>query len=471
MTSWRARGGAVAAIGALSVMALGGAGFVRQRERTVASARLFDHVYRLVSARYVDSIPADDLYRKTARGVVHELHDPFTALFSPGEFTHFAQSMQGDYVGVGIQVTLDARGVVIQRVFAGTPAETAGLREGDRLVRVGALDVRGWTASEVAEELSGALGTPVTLTVRRDDDAQPIRVSLTRTKLHLPVVPYTLLLHGTVGYIPLFQFSEHAGTALAAAVAEVTRCGATKVIIDLRGDPGGLLQEAVDVSSLFLPQGDTVVTLRGRVAVAPYRVTRRPLYPTLPIVLLVDGSTASAAEIVAGALQEHDRALVLGTPTYGKGVAQETFVLDDGYALRLTTDQWYTPKGRLIQRARTLLDNGTVVELYPDSLESALPSPDRPTIRSDAGRVIYGGGGIIPDLIVRPDTDRRVHPNEGLLRAAVLTRQGVTGLPLGDSASVRTYLQEDRQLWEAVTLLERTSTQQTLFEGAATAHR
>jgi carboxyl-terminal processing protease len=208
-----------------------------------------------------------------------------------------------------------------------------------------------------------------------------------------------------VGYIPLQQFNETATQEVNDAVNAVVKAGATRLVFDMRGNPGGFLDQAISTSNLFLPQGQSILSVRGRTGeVQAYSATDAPLQPKIPMIVLLDGHTASASEIVAGSLQDHDRALIMGTTSFGKGLVQSLFKLDGGYALKMTTAKWYTPSGRSIQKERKLLPDGEFVEVMPDSMETDSARRARPKYKSDAGRIVYGGGGITPDIIVKPDT-------------------------------------------------------------------
>ena len=439
-----------AALLAIVLLPLTGTAFLHQPRMVVQRARLFDQVLHLVSERYVDSVSTDTLYEKAALGVIKELHDPFSSFFTPSEFTRFNNTMLSHYAGLGIQIAADPTGIFVQRVFPNTPAAASGVLTGDQIVAVDTFSTVGWSVQEVSDKIQGLLGTPLTMTVLHTGQQQPVVMRLERSIVNIPTVPYALVMDETVGYIPLLQFGDRAETELANAIADVVRRGATSLIIDLRGDPGGLLQQAVDVSSLFLPLGTPVVTLHSRVGNTVYHVMTTPAQPNIPLVLLVDGHTASASEIVAGALQDHDRALVIGVPTFGKGVAQELFTVDGGYVLRLTSAKWYTPNGRLIHRDRTMLENGKVVELHPDSFPGDLSGRGRPMFSSDAGRLLYGGGGIMPDLIVANDD---------------MAHADMPG-PSLDSTAARRSLGRDRPLQQAITLLKESVNQKTLFGGA-----
>jgi carboxyl-terminal processing protease len=213
------------------------------------------------------------------------------------------------------------------------------------------------------------------------------------------------MLDSKIGYVPLLQFNESAKEELEASVSKLSREGAKGIIIDLRGNPGGILDQSLSVSNLFLKKGQQISSIRARSGEnQTFVASDDPVAPSIPLVLLTDGRSASASEIVAGALQDHDRALIVGTTSFGKGLVQSVFPLDGGYALKMTTAKWYTPNGRSIQKERKLLPSGEFVEVMPDSLETDSVRRSRPAFKSDAGRVVYGGGAITPDIIVRPDT-------------------------------------------------------------------
>jgi len=514
-----------ALVAALVVPVAVGGAFMLQQQPTVASAALLSEVLRITSARYVDSIPTNTLYEKAARGLVRELNDPYSVLFSPKELAQFNQQTGGRYGGVGMEI-LETQGfVTVSRVFPHTPASAAGVMEGDRIIQIDTANAHGWTTQQVSDKLKGDPGTKVSVKFSRPGVAEPIPVTFTRAIVHIPAVPYTLVF-GDVGYVPLQQFSESATQELADGIDQVRKEGATRLVLDLRGDPGGILDEAIATSNLFLHQGQPILSVRSRAGeVQAYQASDPPRYPTIPMVVLVDGRSASASEIVTGALQDHDRALVIGTTSFGKGLVQSLFSLEGGYALKMTTAKWYTPSGRSIQRARKLLPDGELVEVLPDSLETDSMKRARPKYYSDAKRVVYGGGGITPDIIVKPDT--LTTPEQKLLRSlapkqqifaiqlqnfatelkgkvpenftvtpalrdqflarlkakgltvdpALLASGGteldriigvrVTTVLFGDSAAKRKYLSDDNQLEKAISVLKSAPNQQALFQVAS----
>jgi carboxyl-terminal processing protease len=382
------------------------AGFIAQESSTRDGARLFGQVLDLVGTRFVDTVSAADLYEKAARGLVEQLQDPYSDLLSPKQLAMFNTTTGGRYGGLGMQIEEQkGKGVTVARVFPHTPAERSGIREGDVIVAIDSASSQGWNTTRVSDVLKGTPGTKVNVTFARPGVTSPINVTFTRAIIKVPAVPYAILLDDSIGYIPLQQFNESAHGDLAAGVKQLQSDGAKSLVIDLRGNPGGYLEQALEISNLFLAQGQEIASVRGRAQPTQTYVAReQPLAPTLPLVVLTDQYTASASEIVAGALQDHDRAVVMGTTSFGKGLVQTLFNLDGGYALKMTTGKWFTPNGRSIQKERKLMPDGSFVEVHPDSLESDSARMARPKYKSDAGRVVYGGGAITPDIIVKPDT-------------------------------------------------------------------
>ncbi|GAC1318592.1 MAG: hypothetical protein NVSMB22_00620 [Chloroflexota bacterium] len=405
-----------AAILAILLVPLVTSGFLLQARSTRDSARLFDQVLSLVSDRFVDTLDQGALYERAAKGLVHELNDPYTELLPPKQYQRFSTSTNGRYGGVGMQIEDQQGNITVARVFPNTPAEEAGVREGDRIVTIDTVPTRGWKLSQVSETLLGEPGSKVNVRFLRPGVVDPIRVRFTRATIRIPAVPYALLLDSRIGYVPLNQFNETAAGEVESAVRRLVSEGARGIVLDMRDNPGGILEQSLALSSLFLPNGVEVAAVRGRTEPQTYTARGRPLAPAIPLVVLINGFTASAAEIVAGALQDHDRALIVGTTSWGKGLVQTLFPLDGGYALKITTAKWYTPSGRSIQRDRKVVDGRFVDESESratqkaseggkhDSVETEAVKKTRPAFKSDAGRVVYGGGAITPDVIVPEDT-------------------------------------------------------------------
>jgi carboxyl-terminal processing protease len=394
------------AVAAAALIPLLAGGFIIQERSTRDSALLFKQVLTLVSSRFVDTVDAAGLYERAARGLVHELNDPYSVLFTPKEAQSFQTTTGGHYAGVGMQIEEGQSWVTVNKVFPNTPAEENGINEGDRIIKIDTVSTRGWKTEQVSTTLKGEPGTKVKVWFQRLGVDKPIEVQFTRRVIHIPAVPVAIMLDGKVGYIRLDQFSEAATDELQSAISRLQREGERGLVLDFRGNPGGYLEQALSMSNLFLKEGQEVLSVRGRDNDVQTHVNRdSPVVPTLPIVILTDEGTASASEIVAGALQDHDRALIVGTTSYGKGLVQTLYPLDGGYYLKMTTAKWFTPSGRSIQRERKVVDGRFVQdETPPDSLEGDSVKKSRPTFRSDAGRTVYGGGGITPDVIVKPDT-------------------------------------------------------------------
>jgi carboxyl-terminal processing protease len=393
-------------IGALLVPVVAG-GFLLQARSQREGAELLDQVMQLVNDRYVDTLPLSDVYAKAATGLVKELNDPYSELLTPKDLKQFSSRTGGRYGGLGmlIEADPDSKTVRVVTVYPNTPAEGGGVREGDLIIKVDTLSTRGWTINQVSDSLTGTPGTKVKVSFARPGVAAPINATFTRAIINVPAVPYTISFSNKIGYIPLQQFNENAADNVQAAVQKLEAEGARGIILDMRGDPGGILEQSLRVANTFLPQGQLLATVKGREGPMQIETAKAtPIAPTVPLVVMTDERTASASEIVAGALQDHDRALVVGQTSFGKGLVQGVYDrLDGGYALKLTTGKWFTPSGRSIQRPRKFV-NGQFVEETPDTNETNATKKNRPVFKSDAGRTVYGGGGITPDVIVQDDT-------------------------------------------------------------------
>ncbi|MGK7312023.1 MAG: S41 family peptidase [Candidatus Longimicrobiales bacterium M2_2A_002] len=378
-------------------------GYIVPEPQDQAGPDLFRDVLTLVSTRFIDTLDVSEVYERAAEGLVEELEDPYADLFSPEDLEEFTVAYEGHYAGVGMLIEAQDDGAVVRRVFPNTPAERIGAQAGDRVIAVDGRSVRGWPLERISNALKGEPGTEVDVLFMRYGVREPIDVSITRAVVRIPAVPYATVLHDEVGYIPLLQFNETAAEEVAASVRSLIDEGAGGLVLDLRGNGGGIVDQAVSIAGLFLPE-DTEIARQWERS-SEDRVYTNPAPPVagdIPLVVLVDGASASASEIVAGALQDHDRAVILGTTTFGKGLVQTAYRVNGGYVLKMTTGKWYTPVGRSIHRERELVD-GRLVEVA-DSVHFAAGKAERPTYRSDAGRPIYGGGGITPDLVVEADT-------------------------------------------------------------------
>jgi len=358
------------------------------------AARLFDDVFNHVNRFYVDSIGRNQMYRMAVDGMLYELEDPYTSILAPDKLGRLNETTSGNYAGIGVQVDVRDGWMVVIAPTPGSAAERAGVQPGDRIVEVDGRSTRGWTQAEATKALRGSAGTRLAVKIERPGMAAVIPLRLTRTPIHQSAVRRVAILPNSVGYLDLKAFSDSTEREVTKAVNALLKRGMKSLILDLRSNPGGLLEQGLRVSDLFLDPGEKIVSLRGRTPEAnrEYDDSTTQRWPALPIVVLVDDRSASAAEIVAGALQDHDRAVIVGESTYGKGSAQTIIPLPDVGALKITTARWYTPSGRSI--SRPLVRGG-----IDDFDREPAKKPENRQYRTDAGRAIYDGGGITPDVI------------------------------------------------------------------------
>jgi carboxyl-terminal processing protease len=379
-------------------------------------ARLFDDVLGHVNAYYVDSVGETDLYQKATRGMLEQLKDPYSVLLTGDDYKALTEQTSGNYAGLGIQIDVRDGWITVVAPLPETPAERAGIETGDQIIEVDGKSTEGWKNDQAVKALRGDAGSKVAITIRRAGIPDPIKYRLTRAQIHMRSVQPGTLFDNGIGFISLNPVSETSAEELRQEIAALKSKGMKSLILNLRGNPGGLLDQGVKVADLFLDAKQEIVSTRGRArgSTKEFYDEARQAWPDLPIVVLVDDGTDSAAEIIAGALQDHDRAVVVGAPTFGKGLVQTLFPLGEGVALKLTTARWFTPSGRTIQRiAKDEEDQATQAAMAVVS-DTVLGAPDkestdsalkeRPIFHTDAGRIVRGGGGIVPDLVIRPDT-------------------------------------------------------------------
>ena len=377
------------------------------RDADVSTARLFDTVVEHVRTYFVDSIADSTLFEHAMVGMLRELNDPYTLYLPPNRLRRLTEQTTGNYIGIGAQIQRRDEYPMIIAPFPGSPAERAGLRTGDRVVEIDSMKTRGWTTDEVTRALRGPPGSEVTVVIERPGDPTRLTFKLTRGGVHRRAVGRTALLAGGVGYVDVNIFNDSTAMELRKAVDSLQAAGMRSLVLDLRGNPGGVLAQGVGVADMFLDAGQLIVSMHGRSPDANERVTDsapQP-WPRLPLVVLVDAGSASASEIVAGALQDHDRALIMGRQTFGKGSAQGIFATSSGGGVRITTARWFTPSGRSIDRPRS----------------SAIVDEDAPvdSFRTEHGRRVAGGGGIMPDVQAG---DTALAPGEQALEDALGNR-------------------------------------------------
>ncbi len=342
--------GAVGVLGA--TFALGswyGAARVRERDEWT-DGRLLSTAIDSVRANALDSLPSEELVRRAVTGMLRELHDPYAAMLRTEGYQRYRGSLHGEGNGLGMVLRRQAGAVSVARVATGSPAASADVRAGDRVLSVnGVLISEGWGRAK--GDTSSTPADTARVTLWRVSTGDTVSVRLKRGAWHVPAVSDAAILADSVGYVRLNSITSRSGEELETAVEALQRRGARSLLLDLRGNGGGLFDEGVRIAGLFLPRNAVVASLAGRVGKRA-EVHRSPSsrWPTLPLTLLVDGGTASAAEVIAAALREHDRALLVGTPTYGKGVVQRVVRLTPDISLRLTTARWLTPLGHALER-------------------------------------------------------------------------------------------------------------------------
>lgn len=383
-------GGALVAAAALTLFAArNDFGLGRNMEITV-------NMMRALSLEYVDEVDPDHLMEGAARGMVEDL-DPYTEYIPEEGMQDFELLTTGKYGGIGSLIRQKEDYVRIAQPYQHSPADKAGLKIGDKIIAIDGKDARGFTTEQVSERLKGEPGSTVKVTVEHLDGTRQ-SVAIRRERIAIPGVPYAGWVADGIGYIRHSDFTEGCYEEMRAAVERLRREGELKgLVLDYRSNGGGIMQEAVKILSMFVPKGTEVVSTKGRTADSrqAYRTESEPILPDLPLAVLVNGNTASAAEIVAGALQDLDRAVLVGQRSFGKGLVQSTRPLGYNTMLKLTTAKYYIPSGRCIQAVDYSHSQQGSVRTVPDSLISEF------TTR--AGRKVYDGGGIMPDLVTEPE--------------------------------------------------------------------
>jgi carboxyl-terminal processing protease len=400
--------------GVVGAIAFASGGWLLQRggERAgnvYQKARLFENVVAYLSEYYVDSLGEGQLYDFAIDGMLKELKDPYTSFLRAEDFEDLTVSTTGNYGGLGIRIEPNDGWIQVVQPLPDTPAERLGVQAGDRIVEVDGESTHEWSSDKAVSRLRGEAGSSVTITVVRPGVPEPVKFTIVRERIHVASVEGGTVLPGGIGFVRLLGVSEASAKELSNEITRLRSEGARSLILDLRNNPGGLLNEGVAVADLFLDRGQTVVETRGRApgASGVFKASRAQAWADMPIVVLVNGNSASASEIIAGALQDHDRALVVGTTTFGKGLVQSVVELGPGpQALKLTTGRWFTPSGRQLERPtrREALLLAQVAEEEADSSADVVADSAKPKFFTDGGRVVHGGGGITPDRIVRPDS-------------------------------------------------------------------
>ncbi len=367
--------------------------------------RAFTAALNAIETSYVDKVESDRLVYGAIRGMLGTL-DPHSSFFDPREYAQMRERQEGRYYGIGISIQVFDGDVTAMNVFEGSPAYKNGIRRGDVLAKVAGEDAKGWTVDQAMHKLRGPKGTNVDVGVKRRGYEQLIPMTLTRDEVYMPTVPAYFMIDATTGYIRMQDFGENTDRDVKHALHDLASKGMRRLLFDIRGNPGGPLDQAIKVANEFLPRGKMIVYTRGRVANSDqdYRATEESEFTDMPIVVLANRGSASASEIVTGALQDHDRAYIVGETTFGKALVQSVYRISSGAGLALTTAHYYTPSGRLIQRP---WDASFDEYLSYTLRDQDANKPHNPTDlkHTDAGRAVYSGGGIEPDKRVAGPTE------------------------------------------------------------------
>jgi carboxyl-terminal processing protease len=391
----------------------------------------YNEAITTINSNYSGDIDYEKATQAAIQGMLSTL-DPHSSYFSYTEFRKLKEDQDSRFYGIGVTIVQHRDGVYVQSAVEGTPAARLGLRYGDRILEVDGKDAREWSSEQVSKNVRGGKGEPVTIKVDRAGAEQPMNFTIIRDSVPLPTIRNSYIIRPGTGYIGLTGgFQRSSDEELREAMKKLGSQGMRQLILDLRGNPGGLLDQAIDVASEFLPRGLVVVSVKGRTEYSePIVYKSNGSEPaTVPLVILINRNTASASEIVAGAIQDHGRGLIVGETSFGKGLVQRIFQLPFNTGLTLTTARYYTPYGRSLQRDYS---SGSLYDYYtrhesveneaqpsaspdhrnlesPLALASPTPHPNSgPAVTTAAGRVFYGGGGITPDIEVREPTNTPV---------------------------------------------------------------
>lgn len=367
----------------------------------------YKEAIQIIDANYGGKVNHEELTDSSVQAMLWTL-DPHSSFFTREEFRKLYEEQASQFYGIGVSILQHRDGVYVQSVIAGTPAEKAGLRYGDRFLLVDGKDAKDWSSAEVSKNVRGEKGTPVKIKMERPGVKNPLDFEIVRGGVPLPSIRSYFMLPNGVGYVGLTGgFQETTAAELDDALSELKSQGMKSLVLDLRGNPGGILEQAIEVVSRFVPSGQTVVSVKGRTNYATPRELRAVggEKESLPLTVLINGASASASEIVAGAVQDYDRGLVVGTESFGKGLVQRVYQMPYGTGLTLTTARYYTPFGRSLQRDYS---NGSIYEYYTHATEDeeqgqatdVKPKPKGSPVTTQGGRVFYGGRGIEPDIQV-----------------------------------------------------------------------
>lgn len=367
----------------------------------------YSEALEVIDKNYITKVEREKVLDASIQSMLWTL-DPHSSFFTRDEFRKLYEEQQSQFYGIGVSILRHRDGVYVQSVIPNTPADKEGLRFGDRFAEVEGKDASDWSGAEVSQNVRGEEGTKVKIKVDRAGEKEPLEFTITRGGVPLPSIRNYFMLNKNVGYIGLSGgFQETTALELDQAITDLKTKGMQSLLLDLRGNPGGLLPQAIEVTSRFVPRGQTVVSVKGRSNDTQFRDLRAmggTVYD-FPLVVMINGGSASASEIVAGAIQDYGRGLVVGSESFGKGLVQKIYPLPYGTGLTLTTARYYTPYGRSLQRDYS---SGSIYDYYThgneidkensDETDQISPKPKGEAVKTAGGRVFYGGRGIEPDL-------------------------------------------------------------------------
>lgn len=367
--------------------------------------KLLDNVAFYINQKYVDSIDVKEMTYSGIRGMIETL-DPFSTLQDVKAHDRLMEMTEGKYEGLGMTIAKRGDFITIISPIEGTPAYRMGLRAGDQVTRIDGESTQGMSTEDASKLMRGERGTTVVLTIQREGVGEPLEYEVERALIELTSVPYHGVMNGGIGYVRLSKFSKESGKELREAVEDLKNENVKGMILDLRNNGGGLLDQAVETANLFLERDKLIVYTQGRSEVKrEFHATREPVFTDGPLVVLVNEGTASASEIVSGAIQDWDRGVIIGNTTFGKGLVQQIFSMSNDTYLKLTIAKYYVPSGRCIQKPETAKRRkpGAPVQVEEDEPDS-LVEVEKEVFYTNGGRKVYGGGGIVPDIeIERPD--------------------------------------------------------------------
>jgi carboxyl-terminal processing protease len=399
-----------AAVFAIVLSALAGGLFgshaLARQDEVTQQYRVFTTALQAVEREYVDEVPSDRLVYGAIDGMLHTL-DPHSSFFDPKAYGQMRERQEGHYYGLGITIQSIDGDITVMSIFEGSPAYKTGLRRGDVLAKVrdekgNDLEMKGWTTDQAVKKLKGPKGTVVNISIKRRGYEGLINMDVVRDEVHITTVRAAFMIDKETGYVKLDQFTETSDRELGDALQKLSASGMKRLVFDLRENPGGALDQAIRIANRFLPKNDMIVYTRGRVPNAnqEYRATEQGQYTTLPVITLVNRNSASASEIVSGALQDHDRALIVGETTFGKALVQSVYPISEGAGVAVTTGRYYTPSGRLIQRPWDAAFDEYVTYTLREQTGGERQHKASDLKYTDAGRKVYSGGGVEPDKFV-----------------------------------------------------------------------